>query len=158
MTRINVVDPSLLTDQHAMAEYRELPMVLSALRRTLDSKSGLQRSKLPKTYTLNKGHVMFFYDKGAFLRKRFAALVDELSKRGYSLSPSTRQIDWTVFDRSTGLLNDWEPDSAAIAVNVARIIERIGARPTWYRFHGAPINASFVHEKYKQLWSGTARS
>ena len=54
MTRINLVPPSELTDQHLIAEYREIFMVAGSLRRTLISNSGYNESKVPKKYTLNK--------------------------------------------------------------------------------------------------------
>ena len=60
MTRINIIPASELHDQHLIAEYREITMVPAALRRTLNSKKGLDESKIPSTYTLNKGHVYFF--------------------------------------------------------------------------------------------------
>ena len=44
MTRINIVEPSELTDQHLIAEYREIFMVAGSLRRTLVSKSGYQEN------------------------------------------------------------------------------------------------------------------
>jgi len=39
LTRINIVEPSELTDQHLVAEYREIFMVGSSLQRSLKSKS-----------------------------------------------------------------------------------------------------------------------
>ena len=62
MTRINLVEPSELTDQHLIAEYREITMVPGSLKRTLVSKSGYQEKKVPKKFTLNGGHVYFFYN------------------------------------------------------------------------------------------------
>ena len=56
MTRINIVEPSELTDQHLIAEYREITMVPGSLKRTLVSKIGYKESKVPKKYTLNTGH------------------------------------------------------------------------------------------------------
>ena len=53
MTRINIISPSELTDQHLIAEYREIFMVAGSLKRTLISKSGFVESKVPKNYTLN---------------------------------------------------------------------------------------------------------
>ena len=41
LTRINLVEPSELTDQHLIAEYREIFMVGGSLKRTLVSKSGI---------------------------------------------------------------------------------------------------------------------
>ena len=61
MTRINIIDPAELTDQHLIAEYREITMVPGSLNRTLNSKIGYKESKVPKRYTLNGGHVYFFW-------------------------------------------------------------------------------------------------
>lgn len=35
MTRVNVVDPSLLSDKHLGAEYRELPRVFGEVKRKI---------------------------------------------------------------------------------------------------------------------------
>ena len=71
MTRINIITPSELYDQHLIAEYREIFMVAGSLKRTLASKAGYIESNVPKHYTLNTGHVYFFYNKGFYLHKRF---------------------------------------------------------------------------------------
>ena len=60
MTRINIIDPSELYDQHLIAEYREIFMVAGSLKRTLVSKTGYKEEKVSKRYTLNKEHVYFF--------------------------------------------------------------------------------------------------
>lgn len=135
MTRINVIDPELLTDQHLMAEYRELPMVMGSLRRSLKSKRGLP--KIPDKYTLNAGHVSHFYNKGRYLHNRYRVLVEHLQKRGYTLDPN-RAADFSVF-LDHGLYNDWIPDAAARQINIERINERIAAKPQWYRYYGRSI-------------------
>jgi len=86
MTRINSdIDPKQLMDQHLMAEYRELPMVLSSLRRSLRTQSEREiLKKIPPRFTLNKGHVLFFYNKLTFLKDRYTRIVDELLNRGYT--------------------------------------------------------------------------
>ena len=86
MTRINIVEPSELTDQHLIAEYREIFMIAGSLKRTLMSKTGYDKYKVPKKYTLNKGHVYFFYNKGKYLNNRYQKLILELKKRGFNLS------------------------------------------------------------------------
>ena len=49
MTRINIIEPSELTDQHLIAEYREIFMVGSVLQRSLKSKNWDKTKKnLPK--------------------------------------------------------------------------------------------------------------
>ena len=60
MTRINIIPPRELYDQHLIAEYREMLMVPASLKRTLASKQGLQLNKIPKTFTLNTGHAVSY--------------------------------------------------------------------------------------------------
>lgn len=153
MTRINVIDPTVLTDQHAMAEYRELPMVMGSLRRSLLSRRGLP--PIPKAYTLNAGHVTFFYNKGKFLEDRYRALVNELTSRGYTLDPD-RAADFTMFT-DNGLYGDWLPDRHALSINAERITERINQKPHWYRYNGVTLNtldprlqAALIHPEV--LW------
>ena len=136
MTRINVVHPTVLTDQHLMAEYRELTMVMGSLKRSLNSKNGLP--PIPEKYTLNAGHVTFFYNKGAWLRRRYAALIAELTDRGYILDKN-RVADFSVF--STFLNKDWYADMDAVRINSARIKERIMVKPHWYTYRAVTILA-----------------
>lgn len=137
MTRINVVDPEYLTDQHLMAEYRELPMVIGSLKRSLRSAKGVH--SIPSEYTLNGGHVKFFYNKGKFLKRRYAALIAELVKRGYSIDPASRTVDFTVFGNN-GLDNDWQASYTALHINCERIQLRINSKKEFYRWQGKKLN------------------
>ena len=83
MTRINIIPVEELHDQHLIAEYREITMVPAALNRTLKSKKGLDKTKISRNYTLNKGHVYFFYDKGEYLDKRYNQITQEMKRRGF---------------------------------------------------------------------------
>ena len=150
MTRINTIPVDLLTDQHLMAEYRELPMVNASLARTLRSKRGMIFSNIPPHYTLNKGHVTFHYNKGLYLFSRFNMLVEELNKRGYNVKPDDRIIDWNVFHSRPGLWNDWWPSFNDHHVNVSRIVDRIQAKTSWYRYHGSQISDDFVQNTYSK--------
>ena len=40
--------------------------------------------KISKTFTLNRGHVYFFYDKGLYLDKRYDELIAEMKLRGFN--------------------------------------------------------------------------
>lgn len=132
MTRINVVPVSELTDQHLMAEYRELPMVPAAARRSNPAKH-----KPSTQYTLNKGHVMFFFDKKQYLLDRWLELIHELYARGFNIDPATRVVHWQALDKFPQV--SWTPDDHALGVNRLRIQERIAAKPHWYRHHGKSI-------------------
>ena len=131
MTRINIISPDELTDQHLIAEYREITMVPGSLRRTLVSKSGYQEKKVPKQYTLNTGHVYFFYNKGKYLYKRYQELITEMKRRGFN-PDSNRLFPVNIF-KDNNLYNDWMPSIEDYKIIRQRIAERISAKPDWYR-------------------------
>lgn len=129
MTRVNLVPPAELYDQHLIAEYRELPMVPAALSLSLMSASGMP--KIPSTYLLGRGHVTFFYDKGKFLAFRYELLVNEMLRRG--VNPDLgRRFPATVFILSH-LFNGWTPTDDDIAMSRKRIADRVAQKPHWYR-------------------------
>ena len=131
MTRINIIPVEELFDQHLIAEYREITMVPAALKRTLASKTGLNSSKINKTYTLNQGHVYFFYDKGKYLDKRYQQLISEMKKRGFS-PDSKRKFPKNIFI-DNNLYNDWTPNLEDLKIIRERIDIKIKAKPGWYR-------------------------
>jgi deoxyribonuclease (pyrimidine dimer) len=138
MTRINSnVDPKQLMDQHLMAEYRELPMVLASLRRSLKTQSEREvLKKIPPRFTLNKGHVLFFYNKLTFLRNRYDRLVNELHNRGYNLDQG-RVLDLNGIPST--FFNDWSATPADDAVLEQRIKEKIAMKPSWYKYYGKSV-------------------
>ena len=135
MTRINAdLDPQYLTDQVLMAEYRELPMVYASLRRSLNAVNGdvnKLKKKIPQQFTLNKGHVTFFYDKLGFLSARYQRLINELTARGYDLD-KTRQYSISEFDIQ--LCNSYQMTSVDKQVIVDRLLVRFDKRAGWYKF------------------------
>lgn len=131
MTRINLVPPSELTDQHLIAEYREIFMVAGSLRRTLISNNGYNESKVPKKYTLNKGHVYFFYNKGKYLHKRYLDLISEMKSRGFA-PMEARMFPDKIFINND-LYNDWVPDNDDFLLIRKRINQKIQMKPNWYR-------------------------
>ena len=132
MTRINIIPTSELSDQHLVAEYRELFMVGSALARTLKSPNrDKSLSSIPEKFTLNTGHVKFFYNKGEYLHKRYIALQEEMKARGMNPDPDR------VFKREQWpdeLYNDWTPSEQEQAILRERLQERIDQKPDWYRW------------------------
>ena len=140
MTRINSdLNPAYLTDQVLMAEYRELPMVYAALHRSkvATRDNNLLLKKIPKTFTLNTGHVTFFYDKLLFLSKRYNRLIDELENRGYNLDKD-RIYSLHSFDDI--FKNDYAMTGDDKKIICARLIERYESKPTWYKYYGEPIS------------------
>tara|TARA_Y100000593_G_scaffold84952_1_gene161242 strand:- start:655 stop:1059 length:405 start_codon:yes stop_codon:yes gene_type:complete len=130
MTRINIIPVSELTDQHLIAEYREITMVPAALKRTLRSKVGLRKEKISKRYTLNTGHVYFFYDKGLYLNNRYQEIITEMKLRGFNPDPN-RKFPKHIFPKH--LYNDWMPSLDEQKIIRKRIEQKINMKPDWYR-------------------------
>ncbi len=132
MTRINLVNPRELSDQHLVAEYREIFMVGSSLQRSIKSKNWLKtKNNIPVEFTLNKGHVTFFYNKGMYLDKRYSLLVKEMRRRGMNPDPKRKfkKSQWPKY-----LYNDWKPKNKDLKIIRKRIEEKINLKPDWYRY------------------------
>lgn len=148
MTRINLVPVSELADQHLFAEFREIKMVPRSLNRSIISyrkKYNYRwpeklKEKIPRLYTLNKGHVTFFYDKGAFLENRFQLLRDELIKRGYNINLEARMDEIGIFKI---MFSDWNydfiPSNEEIEISRERIQQRLLEKPHFYKYYGKPF-------------------
>lgn len=117
MTRINLIPPSELHSKHLVAEYRELPRI-AALAEARAEKPG---TCIGKVYTLGKGHMMFFIDKGEWLQNRFNALVKEMHSRGYT----TNYTSYPIEKHPIPWRKNWEPTKFEIAINKLRIMERM---------------------------------
>lgn len=136
MTRINIIPPEELMDQHLIAEYRETRLLTQNLRRSFQSKNGMDKTKIPKQFTLNAGHILFFKDKGEYIRKRYDQLQAEMRNRGFT--PTFPEIDTTIWPN--GFKNDWVPSERDMSIVRERIALRISQRPGWYRYYGKVID------------------
>lgn len=81
MTRINTgVRPSELPSKLLIAEHREIKRIPNTIT------SGKARiDNIPSQFTLNAGHVKFFYNKLSYLKKRYIALYNECVLRGFNV-------------------------------------------------------------------------
>ena len=140
--RVNVVHPMFLSDQHLVAEYREVKMGPKALSRSLGSEKGVDLKRISPVYTLNTGHTYFFYDKNGFLEKRLAQLVKEMQSRGIATN-HTELID-DKYDYHPDVFDDkwwgdYQPTVEALNINMERINQRFSIKlDGWYRFWGRP--------------------
>lgn len=125
MTRINVIPPEELCNQHLMAEYREMP-------RLVDFYYTCVNRDIPRHYVLGAGHMKFFLDKFKFLYKRHKLIVAELIRRQYDI-----QYDSSIFlNVPDSAFNDWQPDDKAIQLNRERIKLRMPKNPRWSKVNG----------------------
>lgn len=140
MTRVNLVPPAELADQHLFAEYRELKMIPKSLARSIAARGidGIP-AMISESFTLNKGHVSFFYDKGAYLQERFELLKAELLVRGYTFNEAGVLDENGVYAQHPHLNGMYSPTVDALRIIRERIAERIALRPNWYKMHGKPL-------------------
>lgn len=131
MTRINSnINPTQLKRMHLLAELREITMVPAALRRSLTTKSKREVLKsIPNKFTLNTGHVKFFYSKLTFLKNRFDRLADEMERRGYK-PDRTRKVAFENFPEE--FYNNWESTTDDDMIVQERINLRISQKPHLY--------------------------
>lgn len=126
MTRINLVPPSELCDQHLLAEHRELTRIPNAVAK---GKFNLQGQ--PTDYKLGEGHVRFFFNKLAFLKRRYDELHLECKARGFNV-----QYIWPEnLPQNAELWVDYQATPEALALNRERIALRL------------PIKARFTPHK-----------
>ena len=119
MTRINLVPPQELCDQHLLAEHRELTRIPNAV-----AKGKYHLRGQPAEYKLGEGHVRFFFNKMAFLQRRYDALHAECLARGFKV-----QYIWPEsLKENAEVWQDYQPTQQALALNRQRIAERMPAK------------------------------
>ena len=123
MTRINVVPVEELCNSHLYAEFHELTRIPNQI---VSGKMKTFYRDAPTEYTLGKGHCLFFVHHLSYLKKRYDQLYDELVKRGYSVT----KIFPEVLPKYASTL-DYEPTEKALALNRARIQERMPKNARW---------------------------
>ncbi|MFA6088925.1 MAG: pyrimidine dimer DNA glycosylase/endonuclease V [Candidatus Woesearchaeota archaeon] len=133
MVRINLVDVSKLSDQHLVAEYDEILMLVSYIKRY----SKFDGTEL-KQYCLGKGHMKFFKDKVLYLKKRHELLKIEMRKRGFV---TRKNIVLSTFSKKN--INDWKPTSLDVSIVTKRILSRIKAKFGYYRYYGTVRSYEF---------------
>lgn len=123
MTRINIIDPTALCDQHLLAEHRELTRIPN----DIVSRNGKVPLSTATGYLLGIGHVTFFRDKLLFLKRRYDALHQECLDRGFNVTSKWPQ----EIEKHTDLWNDYEVTPQDIALNMTRIHERMPEKPRY---------------------------
>ena len=111
MTRINSgILPSELTNQHLIAEHREIKRVPNCI-----AKGKYDLKGQPKEFTLGTGHVKFFYDKLGYLKQRYEELYAECRRRNINVQyygdawnnvPSELMGDYTPTDRDRTIIRE----------------------------------------------------
>jgi deoxyribonuclease (pyrimidine dimer) len=130
MVRINLINPKSLSDQHLIAEYDEILMLVAYI------KKHPSLIDIPEYYCLGKGHMKFFKDKLLYLKKRHDSLIIEMKNRGFQTNKTINMIDFNKENK-----HDWKPKEKDFVIIKKRITEKLNLKPNYYRYY----------KKYKSL-------
>ena len=123
MTRVNCIPVTELSDEHLLAEWHELPRVVTMVENQIETHGTIK--PVPSCYRMSVGHMQFFADKCAWIVLRMFALHKELVNRGVN---ADRQHAQSIFNRVSKLpqtiTNNWTPNAGDLSVNLIRLIER----------------------------------
>jgi len=133
MVRINLIDPKHLLDQHLIAEYNEILMLLGYVR-----KYPLVESILG-SYCLGEGHIKFFKNKLGYLKARHEVLRIEMQQRGFR---PTKRVNLDMFEKR--LINNWQPQEKDFSIIKKRLLTKIKKKPTFYNYYGQKKPLSFM--------------
>lgn len=120
MTRINLIPPEELYYKHLVAEYREITSVPTLARK---AQREMHKKNIPSAYTLNAGHVLFFYPRLAFIADRYEQLCNEMRRRGYTCNQIPRSE--LLKDIDSRFVRPYNPTPDAVKINRERIAERM---------------------------------
>lgn len=132
MVRVNLIDPVFLADQHLVAEYDEILMLLGYVRKFP------QDVDIPPRYLLGPGHIKFFKNKLLYLKNRHEKLKQEMKKRGFN---PTKKISLSEFPEN--LINDYTPTARDIKIIKKRIRQKIILKPDYYRYYSEKRKVAF---------------
>ena len=126
MTRVNVVPAFELSDQHLIAEYRELPRCI---------KQDISISDAPETYCLGKGHMRWAKIHSAFLLDRYYHLCKEMKYRGFKISYSYGDlVEFWAVNYNAEANNFYFPTVEDINLCRSKLLEKIRMKPNWYKW------------------------
>lgn len=122
MTRVNCVPPKVLKDRHLLAEYHELPRIITLVEKLIAKKGSVV---IPDSYRLGSGHMLFFYDKCTYLLNRLVDIKIELEERGYTIDQDKfNAIQSRVWKLDKQWRNDWIPSPYDMYINMGRLVDR----------------------------------
>lgn len=143
--RCNIVSPEILTDQHLIAEKRELNMIPPLFQKRWNSLGRKMFNDIPDVCPLGKGHMIFWTNKLTYLRDRYNHITLEMQYRGFKPDLS---IQFSLTDEMIVYSVPWSPTPNDISLLKNRIREKLLQKPEWYRFHSRPIDLEFIYENY----------
>ena len=141
MVRINIINPRNLADQHLIAEYDEILMLLGYISRY----PKIKNDEIPKEYCLGTGHIRFFKDKLLYIKKRHELIKKEMQRRGF-----TTNITINLKEFPKKLANDWTPNNKDKEIIKTRIIGKLKKKPEYYRYERKHKDLKFFLDMIKK--------
>ena len=135
MTRINsAIRVRMLTDEHLLAEHREIKRLPSNYQKRRESGKGF--SNLPSRFTLGTGHVLFFLDKNQFTYERYQEVRKECFRRGFSVEDYSE--NW---EKCKSHWYTYQPTEEEKVLLKERITKRLleSTKPNWH-YYGKVIS------------------
>ena len=147
MTRINSAIPvKNLTDEHLLAEHREIKRLPYCLIEAIKSGS---INHIPEKFTLGKGHVLFFLDKLYFCFDRYMDLYYECLARGFKVR--CYFDNWLSDDNHEYFLGKYTPTEEEHKLLIERISDRImNSRKKVWHYYGKAISKEEAVELLKR--------
>lgn len=127
MVRVNLINPKSLADQHLIAEYNEILMLLGYVIKHPELKEG----EIPESYCLGKGHIKFFKNKLSYLKRRHDLLRIEMKRRGFA---TNKKVSLQKFNKK--LKNEWFPNRKDKEIIKKRLRKKIAKKKGYYRYCG----------------------
>lgn len=126
MTRINLVPVEELSDQHLIAEYRELPRVI---------KQDINIKDAPERFTLGKGHMKWAKKHSLFTLNRYMQLCDEMEYRGFKVRYDSDKL-YRIWLRegSPETDNFYNVDGYDMLISRKRLVEKYKEKPKFYKW------------------------
>ena len=146
--RVNIIDPMYLTDNHLIAEYREMKMVTAYYLRSSKTKTGIDKSRISPKYTLNQGHAYMWFNKMNYIRSRFYDIVKEMKSRGFATNFD--KLNFTNIP--TDAFGDYTVTQEDVRINLDRILIRLEKQPHWYKYNKSQVQdwVSFYETLYNE--------
>jgi deoxyribonuclease (pyrimidine dimer) len=133
MVRVNLISPRKLTDQHLIAEYNEILMLVGYVRKFPKCEG------VPENYRLGKGHIKFFKNKLVYLKKRHAEIKEEMRRRKFK---PVKMISLKGFPKE--MKKDYRPDERDFRLIKGRLVEKIKRKPDYYNYYGKSKSRTFL--------------
>lgn len=135
MVRVNLISPQKLADQHLVAEYLEILMLVGYV------KNYPKLEGIKKEYCLGKGHIKFFKNKLGYLKNRHEKIKKEMRKRGFA---TTKTINLETFDSK--FQEKWKPSKKDFGIVKKRILWKIKNKPNYYNYYGKKKSLEFFEQ------------